>query len=144
MDLQENKPESLPNPTPQEPKPQQVMAELNSIHEAAAGDAHCKRCHNQVSETFYFCPHCGYKIKEPPYHFSIIGTISILLISFLFPPFGLIPGFKYLRKDDKRAKLVGILAIVVTGIALFLFAYFIQLYLNMLNNTINSINPAYY
>lgn len=110
----------------------------------APTQAHCNRCHSEVSESFYFCPHCGHKIKEPPYHFSVISAVSILLIAFLFPPFGLIPGFRYLKNKDMRAKMVGILAIVVTAVSFILFIIFLQKYINMMNDTINSINSVSY
>lgn len=148
MDLEVNKPENLPStnppPNPPESKPPQVLANPEITNSAGIGGTVCKRCHSQVSDSVYFCPHCGHKIKEPPYHFSIIGTISVLVMAFLFPPFGLIPAFRYLRYDDKRAKIVGILVIVVTAVSLIIFVIFIQKYLNMLNETINSINAVTY
>ncbi len=116
----------------------------NTPTEVAPVQTHCNRCHSEINSSFYFCPHCGHKIKEPPYHFTIIGTISILLISFLFPPFGLIPGIRYLKNKDKKAKLIGALAIIVTIIATVLFIIFIKQYLEMVNTTINSINSANY
>lgn len=134
------------NQTPQNPQSlasQGLALEPNSNPQTPtklSNQAHCNRCHSEISQSFYFCPQCGHKIKEPPYHFSAVSTFSILLLSFLFPPFGLIPGFKYLKNENKKAKLVGVLTIIVTIISFIIFILILQEYLNQLNRTINNIN----
>lgn len=78
----------------------------------------CKFCKSPIQESFYFCPNCGKKIKEPPFKFSLGKSITIIIVALLFPPFGLIPGIKYFLKDDKRAQFVGMITIAVTIIAI--------------------------
>lgn len=126
------------NPVFDSPKTENSPSELNNNLN------HCNRCHSKVLFDYYFCPYCGHKIKEPPYHFSLISTLSILLISFLFPPFGLIPAFKFLKNENPKAKFIGILAILVTIISFIIFILIIREYVNTLNKTINSINSIYY
>ncbi len=77
----------------------------------------CKFCKSAVQESFYFCPNCGKKIKEPPFKFSLAKSITIIVAAFLIPPFGIIPGIRYFLKDDKRAQFVGVITIAVTILA---------------------------
>ena len=81
----------------------------------------CKFCKSAIQESFYFCPNCGKKIKEPPFKFSLGKSITIIVAAFLIPPFGIIPGIKYFLKDDRRAQFVGLVTIAVTIIATGLF-----------------------
>lgn len=134
-------------PTPGALSPEQMHTPIHASQplqtsqpSASSNQNHCNRCHSEINESFFFCPHCGHKIKEPPYHFSIISTIGILLIAFLFPPFGLIPGFRYLKNKDSKAKIIGVLVVVVTIISSIIFIYAIRLYINYINQTVNTIN----
>ncbi len=77
----------------------------------------CKYCKSPISDTFYFCPNCGKKLKEPPYKFSLSKTIVIILESVLIPPFGLIPGIRYFLKNDHKAQIIGMVAIGLTIIS---------------------------
>lgn len=77
----------------------------------------CKYCKSPTQESFYFCPNCGKKIKEPPFKFSLAKSITIIVAAILIPPFGIIPGVKYFLKDDRRAQFVGLITIAVTIIA---------------------------
>ncbi len=77
----------------------------------------CKFCKSPTQESFYFCPNCGKKIKEPPFKFSLAKAITVIVAAFLIPPFGIIPGVKYFLKDDRRAQFVGLITIAVTILA---------------------------
>lgn len=81
----------------------------------------CKYCKSAVQESFYFCPNCWKKIKEPPFKFSLGKSIAIIVAAILISPFGIIPGVKYFLKDDKRAQFVGLITIAVTIIATGIF-----------------------
>ena len=76
------------------------------------------------------CPNCGKKIKEPPVLTSIGKQISIYLISFLLPPFGLAPGIRYLMQPDQKAKIIGIVAILLTIVSIGLTIWFTMNFLN--------------
>ncbi len=74
----------------------------------------CKYCGFSVSETNYFCPNCGKKLKEPPQSTSIAKQIWVYAISILLPPLGLWPGIKYLRGNSILEKRIGLIAITLT------------------------------
>lgn len=74
----------------------------------------CNSCHYPISENFYFCPNCGKKIHEPPVSTSVGRQIWIYFLSTFLPPLGLWPGIKYLLQNDEKAKMIGIIAIVLT------------------------------
>lgn len=99
----------------------------------------CKFCQAQVSESFYFCPNCGKKIKEPPFKFSLGKSISIIVFAVLFPPLGIIPGIKYFLKDDRRAQFVGIITIAVTIIASIVIVIFTINLFNSFSKTYQEI-----
>ena len=82
-------------------------------------DLICSRCKNPILPEANFCPRCGKKIKEPSPATSLGAHIKVYLVSILFPPFGLGYAYKYLRYGDKKGKIVGWVAIILTilGIA---------------------------
>lgn len=77
----------------------------------------CKFCGFPVSENFYFCPNCGKKLKEPPLSISVGKQIGIYALSILLPPLGLGPGIKYILNNDSKAKMIGLVAIILTIIS---------------------------
>ncbi len=100
----------------------------------------CKYCKALVIDTFYFCPNCGKKLKEPPFKFSISKSIGVLTFSILFPPFGIIPGIRYFLKDDHRAQAIGIAAIAITIISSILLVLYS---IKFINQTVNTYNQIY-
>jgi len=104
----------------------------------------CKHCNYPIADTFYFCPNCGKKIKDPPPVTTFAKQISIYLTSVLLPPLGLWPGFRYLFSKDPKARVIGIIAIVLTIVSLFLTTWFtINYFQNQLNN-VNDLNNLGY
>lgn len=106
----------------------------------------CKQCKLAILDSYYFCPNCGKKLKEPPFKFSWGKTIAIIIGAILVPPFGLIPGIKYLFKDDVKAQIIGVITIVLTFIITgVLIIYSINLFkqvtqqINQTQGLINSI-----
>ena len=65
-----------------------------------------------------FCPQCGVKLKEPPLSISFGRLAFVYLISFFLAPFGLVFAFKYLRQPDPKARMVGIVVIILTILAI--------------------------
>jgi len=93
----------------------------------------CKYCGFPLSDNFFFCPNCGKKIKEPPVDMGIVKQIGIYALSFLLPPLGLLPAFKYLRQKEPKAKIVGVIVIILTIVSIVLT---IQFAFSILNTSI--------
>jgi hypothetical protein len=82
----------------------------------------CPYCSYPIIEAFYFCPNCGKSLKPQP--ISVFKQIGIYLISILLPPLGLWPGIKYLRQKNKKAKIIGLIAIILTLVSVGLTIWF--------------------
>ncbi len=72
---------------------------------------------------------------EPAKSTSIGKQLYIYTISILLPPLGLVPGIKYLMDKNQKAKMIGIIAIVLTIVSTVLTFY---ISLNFLNSQIQS------
>jgi len=77
-------------------------------------NAVCPNCKTPIFKISFFCYHCGNKVKEPPVSTRIGRQIWIYFVSFFFPPFGLVPGIKYLRQENSQAQKIGFVAILLT------------------------------
>jgi len=74
----------------------------------------CSKCGYQILDTYYFCPNCGNKLKNPPLSTSLGKQLYLYIISILLPPIGLFPGIKYLLDKNPTAKIIGIILITLT------------------------------
>lgn len=97
----------------------------------------CKYCSFIVFSNYYFCPNCGKKLHEPPLSTSIGKQIGIYTLSIFLPPLGLLPGIKYLFQKDNKAKIIGIITIILTIISMIIT---FQLTLNFINNPLGQYN----
>lgn len=77
----------------------------------------CHTCRHIVDATFRFCPYCGKELKSAPASTSLLMQAGIYLLSVLLPPLGLWPGIKYARADNRKAKIIGAIAIMLTVIS---------------------------
>lgn len=102
----------------------------------------CKECKFATLDSYYFCPNCGKKLKEPPFKFSWGKTITIIFGAVLFPPFGLIPGIKYLLKDDTKAQIIGVVTIALTFIITGVLIIYSMNLLKQLTSSFQQINQA--
>lgn len=98
----------------------------------------CPSCQYPILGTNYFCPNCGKKLKDPPVKTGLGNQIGIYLVSILLPPMGLWPGIKYLRQNDKKAKIIGSIAIVITVLSLVVSTVATINFVNQINNSVNT------
>lgn len=98
----------------------------------------CPKCQTPIIETNYFCPNCGYKIKEPPVSTTIGKQIGIYLLSALLPPLGLWPAIKYLRQPDSKAQMIGLVAVVLTVVSIIISLWLSFVVFNNLTSTLNA------
>jgi hypothetical protein len=103
----------------------------------------CPKCKNLVGPTDFFCPTCGFKIIGGALSPSLLKQISIYLISFLLPPFGLIPAIKYLKQGDPKSKQIGIIAIVLTLLSVIISFFILQSFMNSYNEALNGVSGGY-
>jgi len=97
----------------------------------------CATCHYPLSESFYFCPNCGKKIKE---HFSssIWKQVGIYSLSFFLPPLGLYPGIKYAMQKEQKIRNIGLVAIALTIISIGISIWVSIALFGSVNKTLNS------
>ena len=98
----------------------------------------CQKCNSPILDTYFFCPNCGKKIKEPPLATGIGKQIKIYLLSIILPPLGLWPGFKYLSQKDEKERLIGLVAIILTILSIVFTVWVTIGFINGLNKTLNS------
>ena len=99
----------------------------------------CPFCHSPTTETYYFCPNCGKKLKEPPVSTTILKQIGIYALSIFLPPLGLWPGIKYLKQDNKKAKIIGLVAVILTVISTVITVWLTIGLTSQLNSQINQL-----
>ena len=98
----------------------------------------CPTCHSPTQPEWYFCPQCGKVLQEKPIHITVGKQILMYLVSFFLAPLGLVWGIKYVRNKDRKVKVVGLVSIVLTVLALsitiYTFSSVMSSYTKMLNN----------
>ncbi|KKP60031.1 MAG: hypothetical protein UR52_C0001G0111 [Candidatus Gottesmanbacteria bacterium GW2011_GWA1_34_13] len=97
----------------------------------------CPFCANIIKPEDIFCPYCGKKIRQKILSSSIWRQIYIYSLSFLLPPLGLWPAFKYLRASDKKLKAIGFVAVLLTFISIMIAAVFAINIMNQVNDEVS-------
>ncbi|MCL4353542.1 zinc ribbon domain-containing protein [Patescibacteria group bacterium] len=97
----------------------------------------CPQCHQTVLESYYFCPNCGKNLKPAPLSITPLKQIGIYALSIFLPPLGLWPGVKYLMGSNKKAKVVGTVAIILTVLSTVISAWLFINWVNGINNSVN-------
>ena len=91
----------------------------------------CQTCHMQVQVTYYFCPNCGIKLRQPPLSNTstsqlLLYGFSIILPSICFLFITKWKGYEYLQSDDSTSKRIGFAActlLVLSTVITFWLAY---------------------
>ena len=78
----------------------------------------CPSCQSLVTETEFFCPNCGKKLREAPLSTTVSKQIMYYVLSILLPPIGIWWAVKYLRQGGEIAKKIGIAIIILTALSL--------------------------
>lgn len=100
-------------------------------------DSNCPSCHTAISAAGNFCPQCGVKLKEPALSTSIGKQTLIYFVSFFLAPFGLHYAIKYLKQSDSKAKLIGVVSLVLTISAILLMFWITSSFINTLYQLLN-------
>lgn len=97
----------------------------------------CPKCGYVILSSYYFCPNCGKKLKEPPAPTGIGTQIGIYAICIFLPPFGLAPAIRYLLQKDLKAIRIGIVALILTIISTIITVWLTITTINNINATLN-------
>ncbi len=98
----------------------------------------CPHCGAGVAPDAIFCSHCGKPLEEPRLSTSIGKQILIYCVSLFLPPFGLTWTFKYLRQQNKTARTVGLVSLILTIIGIIGTVWIMMGFVNNLNSSLNS------
>ncbi len=110
-------------------------------------DLVCKSCQNPISETYFFCPYCGKKLRQPPQSTSIGKQIGVYLFAIFFPFLTIVPGVRYINQPDNKSKAVGVVTLFLTGISILVNVY-VLIYINdnylkpLMNNPLSIIDGS--
>jgi hypothetical protein len=104
----------------------------------------CRYCKAGISPEDFFCPNCGKQLKVKPSSTGLWKQIGVYLLSFLLPPLGLWPGIKYLRQPDRKAKLIGFVAILLTITSIALSFWIVAAYMDRYSQMLNGLSKGVY
>lgn len=103
----------------------------------------CPSCHIPVLESWYFCQNCAKKLRTKPASTTIAAQIGIYALSIFLPPLGLWPGLTYLFQKENKAKIIGVIALVLTIIATIVTVYYAVQIMDSVNKAVNEqLNSA--
>jgi len=98
----------------------------------------CKYCAYPISKESFYCPHCGKKLREKPASLGILSLLLLFVLSTFLPPLGLGMTIRYIKAEDKTAKIVGWISLVLTISAIFITILLAKSMFEDLNQQINS------
>lgn len=136
--MQESPSTNIPvNPQLSQPTMPAQPAQASVLDATAAIAITCPTCHVEVRPTDYFCYNCGHNLKPKPLSTSFMKQLLLYLGSVILPPFGLIWGWPYLREQTLKAKMIGVVTILLTVGSLVLSTYYAVQFANSINEQIN-------
>lgn len=103
----------------------------------------CPKCQNMVISSDFFCRYCGKSLRKKPVSLTVWGQLGLYIFCVLFPPFGLIPAYKYLRDTREKARIVGVVGVFLTLLTLIITIFasgqIISSFMGEFNSQINSL-----
>jgi hypothetical protein len=99
----------------------------------------CPSCHQPVLAEYYFCPNCGYNLREKEKPVSIMMQVGLYALAVFLPPLGFVPGAKYVMRKFPQARRVGWITILLTTISTILTIWAIFFFLNKYLGEIGSL-----
>ncbi|MBI4119327.1 MAG: hypothetical protein HY456_00585 [Parcubacteria group bacterium] len=100
---------------------------------------YCPYCGTKTIPDAYFCQNCGKKLQERPLSGSFGKQAAIYLVSFFIPPLGFTRGYPYLKQKDKKLRIIGVVAMLLTVISLAVGIWLAVQIANSINQQINSL-----
>lgn len=106
--------------------------------------ATCTHCKSPIQIDWNFCPHCGKSIQPVPLSTTLAKQLLIYSVSFFLPPFGLRYVVPYIKDKDSKTKLIGIIALLLTIISIFITIYSFKLMMDYYSNMLNNLSTGKY
>ena len=100
----------------------------------------CKECGHEISDEALACPNCGKPQRDKASSVSLSRQIFVYSVSLFLPPFGLWYAWKYLKQKDGKSKKIGIAALILSIISIIVAIWFIERFVNSINQSLNSLN----
>ncbi|MDP1721950.1 MAG: hypothetical protein Q8L37_01955 [Candidatus Gottesmanbacteria bacterium] len=96
----------------------------------------CPGCHIAIRPTDYFCFNCGKNLHVVPPGTTPVDQIKLYAGSILLAPMGIFWGLKYLRENDDKAKIVGVIAMILSGVTFIIATQYTVAFINSLNSQV--------
>ncbi|OGK24169.1 hypothetical protein A3A46_00465 [Candidatus Roizmanbacteria bacterium RIFCSPLOWO2_01_FULL_37_13] len=104
----------------------------------------CTVCKQPIQVNWNFCPNCGNILRVKPLSTSVLRQLVIYSVSFFLPPFGLGYAFKYLRQDDRKARIIGIISIILTILSIYAIIMSFKMFMDYYSKILKSIDTGSY
>jgi uncharacterized OB-fold protein len=99
----------------------------------------CPSCNAPAMASANFCPNCGKPLGTLLPSTSFSKQVVVYLISFFIAPFGLWYAWKYLKQDDQKSKIIGIVAVALTLLAIAITIWTIRGLMESVNQSLHSL-----
>lgn len=96
----------------------------------------CPGCHIAVRPTDYFCFNCGKNLHAAPPGTTPADQLKLYAGSILLAPMGIFWGLKYLGVNDDKTKIVGVVAMILSGVTFIIAAQYTMAFVNSLNSQV--------
>lgn len=96
----------------------------------------CPGCHIAVRPTDYYCFNCGKNLHVAPVGTTPLDQMKLYGASILLAPMGIFWGLKYLKENDDKAKIVGVVAMILSGVTFIIAAQYTVSFINSLNSQV--------
>ena len=104
----------------------------------------CIICQSSLQSSWNFCPNCGKVLHDFPPSTSLSRQLVIYFISFFLPPFGLGYAFRYLKRKERKVKLVGFVVVILTIVSLIMTMIALKALLDSYSIILNNLGTGNY
>ncbi len=104
-----------------------------SQEEVSSAPSQCTLCHQPLLPIYYFCPNCGTQVKLPPLSTTFRAQLWMYILSIILPALcyiiiGKWKGLQYLKSQEPKARMIGIIACILLLVSTVLTFWFANSY----------------
>jgi uncharacterized OB-fold protein len=100
----------------------------------------CPACGSTAPSSANFCPNCGKRLRTTPPGTSVLKQIVVYLVSFFIAPFGLWYAWKYLKQEESKSKIIGIVAVALTLVSVSISIWAMAGLFSSISQALKSLN----